>query len=419
MTTLRRNITDALIKRSSSDTEITQLRDPRHPVLLRYHKRRDRGSWYLVRYSGGRTRREKLGDWPSLTAKRLLEQLPNLLAARATEPSQATPANSFATLGEVLEWYDARAQADRQLSDDRKANTATAIRRHLVPLIGHLDLEHITRSALDDLFFQPQQQAYELSTVRSQYYIAKAATARATRLGWLGTDPLAPIRWRDFTSAPVRVRAGRLRPADVAALLRCLVQALDTQAQACALVVMMLAHGTRIGETRRAAWQHIEPDEWLIPGAHTKTRTEHRLPLTDTMRRFLRAYRCLTGSRYLFRAARSPRPLSPAEASAQVRLLSRQAWSAHDLRKVARTRWMDQGTDYMVGEMLLNHALSRIDSAYIHTHAQTQKRAALETYHQWLIEQGLGDVIDKIERLTDRHNSDPQKTTQMPESPAA
>ena len=59
-------------------------------------------------------------------------------------------------------------------------------------------------------------------------------------------------------------------------------------------------------------------------------------------------------------------------------------WSSHDLRKVARTQWMDLGIDYLVGEMLLNHAMKDLDATYIHTTAEGMKRKALETWHQHL-----------------------------------
>lgn len=64
-------------------------------------------------------------------------------------------------------------------------------------------------------------------------------------------------------------------------------------------------------------------------------------------------------------------------------------WSSHDLRKVARTAWTDLGVDYMVGELLLNHAMKDLDATYIHTTAEGLKRRALEDWHQHLDGQGF------------------------------
>jgi hypothetical protein len=75
------------------------------------------------------------------------------------------------------------------------------------------------------------------------------------------------------------------------------------------------------------------------------------------------------------------------------RRLSDRQWTSHDLRKVARTCWMDLGIDYLVGEMLVNHALKNMDATYIHTAAETLKRQALETWHARLDECGLMDIL--------------------------
>ena len=69
--------------------------------------------------------------------------------------------------------------------------------------------------------------------------------------------------------------------------------------------------------------------------------------------------------------------------------LAKGEWSSHDLRKVARTAWTDLGVDYMVGELLLNHAMKDLDATYIHTTAESLKRHALETWHQQLDNLGL------------------------------
>lgn len=59
-------------------------------------------------------------------------------------------------------------------------------------------------------------------------------------------------------------------------------------------------------------------------------------------------------------------------------------WSAHGLGKIARTVRADLGIDYLVAETLLNHAMGKLDQAYIHTHIELQNSQALNTYHLWL-----------------------------------
>lgn len=65
-------------------------------------------------------------------------------------------------------------------------------------------------------------------------------------------------------------------------------------------------------------------------------------------------------------------------------MFSEQCWSAHDLRKRARSIWAELGVDYIVAESLLNHSGSALDEAYIYAHMAENKREALQTYHDWL-----------------------------------
>lgn len=81
--------------------------------------------------------------------------------------------------------------------------------------------------------------------------------------------------------------------------------------------------------------------------------------------------------------------ISEKQASEMFAYLSDGEWTSHDLRKTARTAWADLGVDYLIGELLLNHALKALDVTYIHTTAEAQKRQALERWHAWLDERGF------------------------------
>jgi len=164
---------------------------------------------------------------------------------------------------------------------------------------------------------------------------------------------------------------------------------------AVALAVLMLAHGTRIGETRQAKWRHFDliGKTWHIPAVDTKTKKAHTLPLTAQVCAFLARYRASQVARgydgaYLFPGVQG-RPFSEMQAQLAFTALSGEQWTSHDLRKTARTAWADLGVDYLIGELLLNHALKALDVTYIHTTAEAQKRQALERWHAWLDERGF------------------------------
>jgi hypothetical protein len=75
---------------------------------------------------------------------------------------------------------------------------------------------------------------------------------------------------------------------------------------------------------------------------------------------------------------------------------------------------MDLGIDYLVGEMLVNHALKNMDATYIHTTAETLKRQALEKWHQRLDEYGLSAIATE----TSPRQNNPTNTLQPTQSVA-
>lgn len=108
---------------------------------------------------------------------------------------------------------------------------------------------------------------------------------------------------------------------------------------------------------------------------------------------FLTRYRASQAARgydgaYLFPGIHG-QPLGKTPAQFAFAVLAGEEWTSHDLRKTARTAWADLGVDYLIGELLLNHALKALDVTYIHTTAEAQKRQALERWHAWLDERGF------------------------------
>ena len=86
--------------------------------------------------------------------------------------------------------------------------------------------------------------------------------------------------------------------------------------------------------------------------------------------------------------------------------LGKGEWTSHDLRKVARTGWTDLGVDFLIGEMLVNHTLTRNVQTYIHTSAELLKREALVKWHNWLDGKGF-DLIHRstMTRNGNSHNA--------------
>jgi integrase len=242
------------------------------------------------------------------------------------------------------------------------------------------------------------QERYALSFVRSVYGVLTVAFRQAARLGLIVINPMASLKFNDFVQTRIKPKPAHLRAEDLEEVLASLSTEFATSPVGGMLVLMMLCHGTRLGETRAARWKHINltSRHWFIPADDTKTKRELTLPLTDQVCALLRRYREHQAAHgyvggYLF-PGQSRHPLSASKASQVFVRLGQGNWTSHDLRKVARTAWMDLGVDYLVGEMLVNHAMNTLTATYIHTSADTLKRKALEDWHAWLDERGFATL---------------------------
>lgn len=384
--TVHIRFSEAEIQRQAKGSAKT-LRDDRYPALrFRFHGDRARGSWHVV--VGGHWR--KAGSYPDLTASAMLDALPQVVARRTAEPEASSNAQGFTTVGQVLEWQLDRQLRNRSLSAKRKASVKSMILRHLLPRLREAAVLEVTKPLLDRLLFWPLQEEFSAGYVRQAYGILMGAMRQAHRLDLITTNPMGSMRFTDFVRGKIPPKPAGLRPDATRPLLATLADHYGKAPGEALVALLMLCHGTRLGETRSARWRDfwLEEGLWTIPAADTKTRAEHQLPLTPQVLALLRAHRERQQQRgvdsvYLFPGARG-KPLSPSQATAIFKGISGGEWSSHDLRKLARTSWTELGVDHLIGEMLLNHVLRGVAAAYIQTQARERKALALQLWHDHL-----------------------------------
>jgi len=415
-------LSDAEVRRQAADKSVRDLRDPRHPGLyLRFWSNRERGTWHLVRGK----KWVPVARWPDLTVAAVIAELPALRQRLLRNPATAPVVSGMVTVGQLLDWYGDRMARDRSLSAKRKAGARSAIAQHLKPRLDDLALAEVSADALDKQLMWPCQAEVSLSYLRQMFALLLTAFRQALQLGLIDRSPMAGMRFNDFTKAKILPKAARLRDVQLPELMQQLAQAFEAAPGDAMLALMMLAHGTRIGETRMTRWSEISlaATEWFIPAANTKTRTEHRLPLTGQVKALLVRYRATQQARgyegvYLFPNRRGL-PLSETQASMVFTRLGQGEWTSHDLRKVSRTTWTDLGIDGHIGEMLLNHTLGKIASTYINTQAMQQRRAALEKWHAWLDGIGFYAIHGLTKALSGISHSSAQQAEHMGSSDLA
>ncbi len=401
MATVRLRISDAKIKTYLQSDTVTRLRDERYALELRFHKSRESATWWLIdkRKSNGKLGKakwERLGLWPRLSAKALFDLLPQKIARMATDTDQIV--TDWSCFGDCLRWYVGHVESNKDISPERKSAVRSVVHNHLIPALSDLPLINVRKHHIKDLLVWPLRERYELRTVKGYFAILKAAFNQAYREEHIVSNPVASMVFTDFIKKKITPNAGKIQSDDVSDLLERLK---ECSPQEQVFVLLQLAHGTRIRETRLARWTHIDWDEgiWRIPACNAKNGEALVLPMTWQIKNLLIQHRQTQkeGQKFIFPNAKGYAPICKDTANDLYAVLSEGAFTSHHCRKLVGTRLTDLGVDKFVRERILNHKMSDLDQAYIHTTTEALKLKALQTYHNWLDLQGFIFFHGKIE----------------------
>lgn len=386
--TVRCKISEAQIRKHSKDPRVTQLKDERYSLYFIYRKDRRKGSWRYIHYSNGTQKGLVFARYPKTSASQAIE----LLKQKEQEGKLEVLATSghVETVHDVLDWYISRQREMNRVQTQRVTAIKSMYDTHLYSMFEGMSIAELTHETVDDHFVVPfLSMGYSTSYARALFQLLKAAFNTAVKMKKIYHNPMSAMVWNEFVSDPIKPKPSRLMPQNIVEVSE---QISKGKLIGKTLCIMMLFHGTRIGETRQAKWCHInfETKQWFIPERNTKTKRAMVYPLSDDIITMLREYKSwlldnhYKGNNVFPHTKRDKAPVSKMAANDLVREISNKRWSAHDLRKLARTIWADIGIDYLVAESLLNHAKDKLDQTYIHSHVEHQKKEALNTYHKWL-----------------------------------
>jgi integrase len=373
------NLTDTAIKAHAKDLDVSELRDVKNPLCLRFHKNREKATWCYYVNKGNAKQRTRLGYWPSLKTKDVVAMVPGII--EKLHHGKEVQSSNFKTVGELLTWYSLRTSKEALKSKSRRKGVLSAIDRHLLPRLENVSINAVRKVVIDEQLILPlQNQHLKPSTIRQYFAILKRVFASAKELELISLNPMAGMKFRDHVQRRIEPKQSRLLVDDAKGVLEQLVSVSESTR---VMILFMLMFATRIGETRQLRWSYIDLNTGLItlPETVTKTGVVHILPITSQAHSMLSEYKANSTGDYLFGGTE---PISSSAADKLVREVSKRKWSAHDLRKVARSVWATIGVDYWVAERLLNHKQKGLDLVYINADSMAVKRAALEQYHVWL-----------------------------------
>ncbi|WP_440875456.1 tyrosine-type recombinase/integrase [Thalassotalea sp. PLHSN55] len=389
MTTCVVNITNTMIENQKENVTVTQLRDARTSLHFRYSKvNRNKGVFYVRVYKNNQDKMIKIGKYPEISVQQAQRAIPHIHLK-----DEHFKQNEITTVEQLCQWYIERVKNNKQISDKTIKQTVSMVNKHIAPYFKDVKVEDINDGLIDKQWFTPIQSSLSLSTIALVIVTMNAMFAWAIRLQLINKSAVSKISLANFTNQRPTVKVGRLTQLKLKQSLKGLYkQPIAHQV----LFVLLLLHGTRIGETTKARWIDFDfkKNLWRIPSKDTKTKKPHTLPLSPLAVKWLKAYKKYQyknkRSQWLFPQLGNNRKAQSSNVSSRIiSNIAKGEWSAHDIRKYARSCWLENGVDYVIGELLLNHSLSKLDQSYIQTTAMNLCSEALIQWSASLQELGL------------------------------
>jgi integrase len=281
-------------------------------------------SWiYRIRIAGGR-QLIGLGSFPQVSLAEAREQAKKLAAdarnginlaarKRAERSALITAASTAKTFMECAEAY-MKAHASDYSNDKHRKQWASTLETYAYPVIGKILVAEIKRRHVLDVL---QQDTTHRDGTAGTLWETKTPTAKKlldrirTVLDYATVNEYRsgtnPATWKGYLDtqlpSPRGLKPKKHHPAVPYAQVGDFMTALrrNPSISAKALEFLILT-GVRSGSVRLADWSEIDFSKklWTIPATHTKSRTEHRVPLQPQAISLLKALPRMAGSTKVF-----------------------------------------------------------------------------------------------------------------------
>jgi len=350
---------------------------------------------FILNYTvAGRERRLTIGTysaWRVATARREAERLRQEIDRGIDPLGEKIAEREAPTVDELCDRY----LAEHAVKKRTARGDESMIKRVVKPAIGRMKVASIAYSDIDRLHRK----------------LSETAPYQANRLVALLSKAFSlAIRWKMRADNPCKgvernheERRNRYLSGDE---LRRLTEALTMHKPRAAAdaVRLLLLTGARRGEVLSAEWSQFDLAEgvWTKPSSHTKTKIEHRVPLSAPARQLLAEMRAnAPDSTYLF----------PARAGAETGHLTeiKKSWAAlckaadlsgiriHDLRHTYASVLASAGLSLPIIGALLGHTQPRTTARYAHV-SDDPLRAATERAGAIIGGKGDGGEVVPLER---------------------
>jgi integrase len=310
----------------------------------------------------GRERRYTIGSFPEWRAGSAREQAVELKKRidRGEDPLADIEAGRRAkTMADLckryMEEHAPKKRPSAQTDDQR------IIDNFILPIMKHLKVAEVTYSDVDGL--------HRKITKRGTKHRANRVVALLSKMFNLA------IRWTWRTDNPAKgiernqeqKRQRYLSGTELDALTKALTDYHDQQAAN--IIRLLLLTGARRGEVLTATWDQFDLTEgvWTKPGATTKQKTTHRIPLSAPARSLLAELHAIATGEYVFPGRSGGHRENVRDAWAELcQKAGISGARVHDLRHTYASLLASSGLSLPVMGALLGHTQTQTTQRYAH-----------------------------------------------------
>jgi len=323
------------------------------------------------RTRAGRERRYTIGpfgkEWSTAAARTRAAELKRKIEAGADPLADVQSERDAPTVADLCDRYREKHLPKKRPTSQVDDNGMIA--QHIRPTLGNRKVASIDFTDIDDLHRKltrgTKQRRGTPHRANRVVALLSKLFALSIRWGWRADNPVKGVERN-----PENRRQRYLTEAELERLVQALAAHEDQEAAN--IVRLLLLSGARRGEVLAARWEDfdLEGGVWTKPGATTKQKTEHRVPLSAPARQLLAELRDTADNNAVY--------VFPGRGGEGHRTDLKKPWSAicrqadisglrlHDLRHSYASFLVSSGLSLPVIGALLGHTQPSTTQRYAH-----------------------------------------------------
>ncbi len=226
---------------------------------------------------GGRERRYTIGtygtdEWTVAGARKRAGELRRMIAGGEDPLSERNKKREAPTVADLVERFEREHLP--KIRPSTQVEYHGIIKNEVLPGLRHLNVATIAFADIDALHRKITRRGVPYRANRTVAVLSKMFSL-AIKWGWRSDNPTRGIERNQEMKRHRYLTGGELERLTAA------LAGHDDQ-QAANIIRMLLLTGARRGEVQAARWNDIDLEQgiWTKPGATTKQKTEHRVPLS-------------------------------------------------------------------------------------------------------------------------------------------